>query len=70
MPFRFSKRFKIAPGVRVSVGKRGVSGVSIGGKRARVNINGRGTSYGTTLGGGISYSTKPRRGCLSRLFGH
>ncbi len=69
MPFHFSKRFKIAPGIRVSVGKRGVRGVSIGGKRARVNISRRGTSYGTSLGGGVSYTTKPRRGCLGRLLG-
>ncbi len=69
MPFHFSKRFKIAPGIRVSIGKRGVSGVSIGGKRARININRRGTSYGTSIGGGLSYTTKPRRGCLGRLFG-
>ncbi len=69
MPFHFSKRFKIAPGIRVSVGKRGVSGVSIGGKRARVNIHRRGTSYGTSLGSGLSYTMKSRRGCLGRLFG-
>lgn len=70
MPFRFSKRFKIAPGVHISVGRRGVSGVSFGGKRARMNISRRGTSYGTSLGGGISYTTKPRRGCLGLLFRH
>ncbi len=69
MPFRFQRRFKIAPGVRVSVGKRGVQGVSLGGKRGRVNVSRRGTSFGTSVGKGLSYQTRPRRGCLARLFG-
>lgn len=63
MGFRFRKSFKIAPGVRVNVGKKSI-GMSIGGKRgglsfnsktgtrARVSIPGTGISYSTKLGGG------------------
>lgn len=44
MPFRFTKRFKIAPGVRVNIGRRGISSLGIGrmtfrrGHRPRVSI--------------------------------
>jgi len=58
MGFGFRKSFKIAPGVRLNVGKKGVSSVSIGGKGARVNVGKKGTR--TTLsapGTGLSYST-------------
>lgn len=63
MGFRFRKSFKIAPGVKVNIGKKSV-GMSIGGKRggisfnsksgtrARASIPGTGISYSTKLGGG------------------
>lgn len=62
MGLRFRKSFKVAPGVRVSVGKKSV-GMSIGGKlgglsfgsksgaRARVSAPGTGLSYSTKIGG-------------------
>lgn len=56
MGFRFRKSIKIAPGVRVNVGKKG-SSVSIGGKGATVNFSKKGTK--TTIGipsTGVSYS--------------
>ncbi|MEG2446465.1 MAG: DUF4236 domain-containing protein [Acinetobacter sp.] len=43
MGFNFRKSFKIAPGVRLNVGKKGLNSVSIGGKGARVNVGKRGT---------------------------
>lgn len=58
MGFGFRKSFKIAPGVRLNVGKKGVSSVSLGGKGARVNVGKKGTR--TTLsapGTGLSYSS-------------
>lgn len=56
MGFRFRKSFKVAPGVRVNVGKKSV-GMSLGGKLARVNLNSsRGASIGASIPGtGISY---------------
>jgi hypothetical protein len=56
MGFRFSKSIKIAPGVRINIGKKG-SSVSIGKKGATVNLSKKGIR--TTLGipgTGISYS--------------
>ena len=38
MGFGFRKSFKIAPGVRLNVGKKGISSVSVGGKGARVSV--------------------------------
>lgn len=58
MGFGFRKSFKIAPGVRLNVGKKGVSSVSIGGKGVRVSVGKKGTR--TTLsapGTGLSYSS-------------
>lgn len=73
MGFKFRRPFKIAPGVRLNVGKKGISSVSIGGKGARTNIGKRGTK--TTLFGGLikgaSYQTGGRRkkaaGCAGTL---
>ncbi|HEO1789196.1 DUF4236 domain-containing protein [Acinetobacter baumannii] len=58
MGFNFRKSIKIAPGVRLNVGKKGISSVSIGGKGARVSVGKKGTR--TTLGipgTGLSHST-------------
>ncbi|USE84347.1 DUF4236 domain-containing protein [Acinetobacter tibetensis] len=58
MGLNFRKSFKIAPGVRLNVGKKGVSSVSIGGKGARVSISKKGTrSTVSAPGTGLSYST-------------
>ena len=62
MGLRFRKSFKVAPGVKVNVGKKSV-GVSLGGKyggmsfntrsgaRARVSAPGTGLSYSSKIGG-------------------
>ena len=54
----FRKSFKVAPGVRVNVGKRGV-GMSFGGKGLRYSVHssGRRTSTVGLPGSGISYSS-------------
>lgn len=57
MGFRFRQSVKILPGVRLNIGKRGMS-VSVGGKGATTNISRRGVR--TTLGipgTGLSYSS-------------
>ena len=59
MGLNFRKSFKIAPGIRVNLGKKGVSSVSIGGKVARVNVGKKGTR--STIGipkTGLSYTTQ------------
>ena len=58
MALRFRKSFKVAPGVRVSVGKKGV-GMSVGGKGIRYSVHSRGRSTSTVgiPGTGISYSS-------------
>lgn len=58
MGFNFRKSFKIAPGIRLNVGKRGISSLSIGGKGARVSVGKKGVR--TTVGipgSGLSYSS-------------
>ncbi|WP_462413503.1 DUF4236 domain-containing protein [Neobacillus sp. Marseille-QA0830] len=79
MGLRFRKSFKIAPGIRMNLGKTGV-GVSFGGPGLRysihssgrrtttVGIPGSGLSYSTTTGG-KSYKTPAyqRRNELARL---
>ncbi|OCA90583.1 hypothetical protein A8F94_01490 [Bacillus sp. FJAT-27225] len=58
MALRFRKSFKIAPGVRMTVGKKGV-GVSVGGKGLRYSVHssGRRTTTVGIPGSGVSYST-------------
>ncbi|WP_181350517.1 DUF4236 domain-containing protein [Thalassobacillus sp. CUG 92003] len=56
MGMRFRKSFKVAPGVRMNVGKKGV-GTTIGGKGLRVNTSSRGVSVGSSVPGtGVSYN--------------
>ena len=58
MGLNFRKSFKIAPGVRVNVGKKGVSSVSVGGKGARVSVGKKGTRTTVSAPGtGLSYSS-------------
>jgi hypothetical protein len=55
MGFRFRKSIKLAPGVRLNVGKKGV-GVSVGGKGARISSSSRGTTFSAGIpGSGLSY---------------
>lgn len=58
MGFRFRKSFKVAPGVRVNVGKKSAS-VSIGGKGMRVtkSTTGRTTKTVGIPGTGLSYTS-------------
>jgi len=66
MGLRFRKSVKIAPGVRMNIGKKGVS-MSFGGKGLRVNTSSRGVSVSSSIPGtGISYrkqvySTRKKR---------
>lgn len=73
MGLRFRKSFKIAPGVRASIGKKSV-GINVGGKlgglsvnsktgtRARVSAPGTGVSYSTKVGGSGSSVRKSSSG--------
>lgn len=68
MGLRFRKSIKVAPGVKINLGKKS-AGVSLGGKhggvsfntrsgaRARVSAPGTGLSYSTKIGGGSRKST-------------
>jgi hypothetical protein len=59
MGFGFRKRIKIAPGVSINIGKKGVSGVSVGKKGATVSVSSKGARATASLPGtGLSYSTK------------
>lgn len=58
MGFRFNKRVKIAPGIKVNVGLGGVS-ATVGGRGASVNIGKRGVYANAGIpGSGLSYQTK------------
>jgi hypothetical protein len=63
MGFRFRKSFKIAPGVRVNVGKKSI-GISAGVKGARVSVNssGRKTTTVGLPGTSLSYSKTEKIG--------
>jgi len=66
MPWRFRKSIKIAPGVRVNFGKRGMTSLSVGGRGGRTTFSRRGThsTFGIP-GTGLSYRTKAtKNGCL------
>ena len=58
MGLNFRKSFKIAPGVRLNVGKKGISSVSVGGNGVRVSLGKRGTRTTVGIPGtGLSYSS-------------
>lgn len=62
MGFKFRKSIKLLPGVKLNLGKKGISSVSIGKRGATVNINKNGVQ--TTLGipgTGISYKSKRKK---------
>jgi hypothetical protein len=61
MPFRFRRSKRILPGVRLNVGKRGVS-ASVGGRGAHVTVGRMGMRQTVSAPGtGVSYTTK--KGC-------
>ena len=58
MALRFSKRIKIAPGIRVNIGKRGIS-TTLGPKGASLNVNKKGVHLNSSIPGtGLSSRTK------------
>ena len=71
MGLRFRKSFKVLPGVRLTVGKRGlgasvgVRGASVhvgkGGVHASAGLPGTGLSYRTKIGGGGGDRQDPHR---------
>nr|DAK31914.1 MAG TPA: Protein of unknown function (DUF4236) [Caudoviricetes sp.] len=59
MGWRFRKSIKILPGIKINIGKDGVTGVSIGPRGAHINIGKRGTTLSTGIPGtGIHYTTR------------
>lgn len=78
MGWGFKKSFKILPGVKINVGKKGISSATVGGKLARVNVGKKGVSASTSVPGtGVSYNQKltgnhkqaPERKCFCPLCG-
>lgn len=62
MKTRFRKRYKIAPGIYINVGSKGITSVSIGAKGTTVNFSKRGTTATQSVPGtGISVSQTARR---------
>ncbi len=58
MGFRYQKRIKIVPGVKVNMSKNGISSITLGRRGAVVNINKNGSKVTTGVPGtGMSYST-------------
>lgn len=56
MGFRFRRSIKILPGVRVNIGNRGISSVTVGRRGASATFGRRGVRSNVGLGGGLSYS--------------
>jgi hypothetical protein len=68
MPFRFQKRIKLAKGVSLNVGKKGVSSIRVGKRGAGVSTGRRGTRVTAGLPGtGMSANKKVGAGCLLPL---
>ncbi len=58
MGFRFRRSLRIAPGIRVNIGKNGVSSVSLGKRGATLNVGKTGVHETVGLPGtGLSYRT-------------
>lgn len=68
MGWNFRKSVKILPGVKVNIGKNGVSSVTVGGKVARTTIgkNGKVTQSVSIPGTGISYRETVKEGTTSK----
>ena len=57
--FKFRKSKKILPGVKLNIGKKGPSSLSLGGRGSTVNVSNKGTKTTVGIPGtGLSYSTK------------
>lgn len=58
MGFRFRRSIKLVPGVRINIGKKGVSSVSLGGRGARVTVGTKGVRKTVGLPGtGLSHTS-------------
>lgn len=58
MGFRFRRSVKIAPGIRINIGTKGFSSVSIGGRGCRTTFSSKGVRNTVGLPGtGLSYTT-------------
>jgi len=63
MAFRFRKSFKIAPGIRVNVGKNGVSSIGVGPRGASVSIGKQGIYSNVGIAGtGLSFRSRMDNG--------
>jgi hypothetical protein len=49
MGWRFRKSIKILPGIKINIGKDGVTGVSIGPRGAHINIGKKGSTLSTGI---------------------
>ncbi|HNQ92803.1 MAG TPA: DUF4236 domain-containing protein [Alphaproteobacteria bacterium] len=59
MAFRFRKSIKVLPGVKLNIGKKGVSSLSVGGKGFTQNISAAGSKSTVGIPGtGISHTSK------------
>ncbi len=59
MGFRFRKSISIVPGVRLNIGKKGISSLSVGKRGASVNFGKNGTHANVGIpGSGLSYRTR------------
>ncbi len=67
MAFRFRKSFKIAPGIRVNIGKGGLSSIGIGPRGASMSIGKQGVHSNVGIPGtGISFRSKVGGGADNR----
>jgi len=66
MGWRFRRTFNVVPGVRLNLGKRGVS-MTVGGRAARITKGRSGTYFGSSLPGtGLYYREKLGSGAPER----
>jgi hypothetical protein len=63
MGFRFRRSFKIAPGVRLNMGRSGFTSMSVGPRGLKMNVGARGVRTTVGIPGtGISYTTSTATG--------
>ncbi len=68
MPFRFQKRIRLAKGISLNVGKKGLSSIRVGKRGAGVSTGRRGTRVTAGLPGtGMSAYKRIGAGCLLPL---
>ena len=59
MGWRFHKSIKILPGIKLNVGKKGISSISVGPRGAKLNVGKNGTRLTTGIpGSGLYYTTR------------